>query len=213
VPERRTSNPGPPPAGRSPSEPAAPRAAERELARLTADPVGPTRLALRTAVTLGLVAGIALVARFPIAGAGETAALRLAIRTAAARVETCRPATPQELAAQPIHMRTEQICSEVMPDYRLRVSLDGNTVLDRRVAPHGIRRTRPLSVDAVLPVAPGAHALTVDLAPADPETLDDNARAQLPTARLDRTVELPAGRQLVVVLDPGGKLVVLDRAP
>lgn len=173
----------------------------------------PPRLLLRAAAALGLVAGIALLARFPIAGAGEAAAIRLAVRTATAKVETCRPATPAELAAQPIHMRTEQICREVMPDYRLTLAIDGAAVLDRRLVPQGVRRTRPLSFDASVPITPGRHHLAVDLAPADPASLDVAALADLPASHLERDVEVAAGRQILVLLDADGELAILDRAP
>ncbi|MBZ0102439.1 MAG: hypothetical protein K8I65_09795 [Thermoanaerobaculia bacterium] len=167
-----------------------------ELARLL-------RAALRLAVPLGLMAAVSTLAHLPVGAPPEEAALRLALRTGAARVEICRDRTAAELAALPAHMRQVRVCDETAIDYRLRVAIDGAVRLDRRVTHRGVRRTRPLVVDVDLPVAPGVRRLEVEFLPVDPPV---DAAESLPAATFAESVDFAPGRILLLALEADGGL-------
>lgn len=162
--------------------------------------------ALRVVVPLAMMSAVAAIAHLPVGEPASGSALRLALRTAAARVEVCRDRTAAELAALPAHMRQVRICTETAVDYRLTVAVDGAARLDRRVEHRGVRRTRPLAVDAELPVAAGRHRVTVDFLPIDPPA---EAAATLPAPRFDAEVDFAAGRVVLLSLGAKGELGVL----
>jgi hypothetical protein len=149
---------------------------------------------------------IAAIAHLPVGEPAPGSALRLALRTAAARVEVCRDRTAAELAALPAHMRQVRVCTETAVDYRLTVALDGVSRLDRRVEHRGVRRTRPLAVDAELPVSAGHHRVEVDFLPIDPPA---EAAATLPAPRFDAEVDFAAGRVVLLSLAPSGELGIV----
>lgn len=182
-----------------------------------ADPdASPWRIALRAAVSVALMAATALVARAPLGTPPTDAALRVALATARGRIEICRRPSEAELQALPAHMRAQQICEETAPDYRLRVAIDGVARLDRRVVPQGVRRTRPLAVDATLRLPAGAHRVEIAFAPAPLELAlnDEAARAfeHLPAATLDQRLDFAAGRILLVTLGENGELRAVTAA-
>lgn len=178
---------------------------------------GAATLALRAVVSLALVAGTALVARVPLGEPPRDAALRLALRTTHARLEVCREPSEQELAALPIHMRSPRICTETALDYHLTVKLDGTERLARTVSPSGLRRTRPLAVEATLPTPAGARHLELHFAPVPPppDSPPDllAAYATLPALHLDTPIDLEPGRILLVTLTETGEALFLRETP
>jgi hypothetical protein len=162
--------------------------------------------ALRVAVPLALIGAIAAIAHLPVGEPAPGSALRLALRTAAARVEVCRDRTAAELAALPAHMRQVRVCTETAVDYRLSVAIDGVARLDRRVEHRGVRRTRPLAVDAELPLAAGRHRVTVDFLPIDPPA---EAAGTLPAPTFDAEVEFAPGRVALLSLAASGELGIV----
>ncbi|GMU65113.1 MAG: hypothetical protein AMXMBFR36_13870 [Acidobacteriota bacterium] len=162
--------------------------------------------ALRVAVPLALMTAIAAIAHLPVGEPAPGSALRLALRTAAARVEVCRDRTEAELAALPAHMRQVRICTETAVDYRLTVAIDGARRLDRRIEHRGVRRTRPLTVDAELPVAAGRHRVALEFVPIDPPA---EAAAKLPAPRFDAEVDFAVGRVVLLSLAPSGELGIV----
>jgi len=166
------------------------------------------RRLLGLALALATMAGISALAHLPVGAEPEHAALRLALRTRSARIEVCRDRSPEELAELPAHLRQARVCDERPVDYRLTLAVDGATLLERTVTHRGIRHTRPLTVDELLELAPGAHRIEARFAPVidgDPPPTPAQL-AELPDATLERTVELTAGRILLVVLDEAGDL-------
>jgi hypothetical protein len=160
------------------------------------------RLGLGPALfTLALLAAVAGLGQIPISGASPHAQLRLALRTVQARIETCRELSAGELAALPQHMRTPTVCTELAPNYRLVVTLDGEVVLDEEVAPGGWRGDRPLIVDRRLDAAPGPAALSIHFAPQVDPSLPEEEVARLPHYELASQVEFAAGRITLVTLD------------
>lgn len=160
-------------------------------------------VALRIAVAMLLVAGVGAIAHLPLGETPDGAALRVALRTPHAQIETCRDRTPEELAALPVHMRQLRICQINTIDYRLQVAIDGRSVVDRAVVHHGVRRNRPLVADVTVPAEPGAHRVLVRFAPTSP--VEPAAGAPpLPDATFDADVDFPPGRIRVLTLGADG---------
>jgi hypothetical protein len=123
----------------------------------------------------------------------EAAALRFSWRVASQPIEHCRTPSPEEQAALPVHMRQREICERRLASFRLLATLDGRTVLEERVEPHGAQRDRPGYVLHELRVAPGEHALSVQFVP---------EREDIAAPRpLEATVSLRAGDVALVTLD------------
>ena len=108
------------------------------------------RLALQLAVALGILLGVEALAHLPLGAPAEGAAIRLAVRTAAGKIEICREVPAAELAQLPIHMRRPRICEEQPVPYRLTLHVDGVPVHELALA------TLRAAVDAAL--AAGARA-------------------------------------------------------
>jgi hypothetical protein len=169
------------------------------------------RLALRLAVSLALVAAVGAIAHLPLGEPASGAALRIALRTHQARIEVCRDLTAEELARLPAHMRRPRECRETPIDYRLRVVVDGEARLERLIRHRGIRRSRPLTVDELLPVAPGVRDVAIDFLPELPADLAADA-GELPTLRLAGDLRFPTGRIRIATLR-AGELVWLPAPP
>jgi hypothetical protein len=160
-------------------------------------------VALRLAVGALLVAGVGALAHLPLGAAPADSALRVVLRTQHAKVEICRDRTAEELAALPAHMRQPRDCRETAVDYRLRVAIDGRTLVDRVVAHEGVRRNRPLVADESIPAAAGVHRIAVEFTPVS-EIASTPGVPVLPAASFDDTVELTAGRVQLLALAHDG---------
>ena len=93
--------------------------------------------------------------------ADDLAMIRLSWRALPERIETCRTASPDELAALPAHMRQQVICEGATARYRLKVSLGGGQMLDQVIRGSGLRHDRPIYLLRDLPIPPGQHELEV----------------------------------------------------
>ena len=88
--------------------------------------------------------------------------------------------------------------------YRLRVSVDGEELIDELVEPRGLRRDRPHNVDRELVFAPGTADLEVSFTPetpTDPTPEVANALADLPAYELHQQVRFEADRITLVFLN------------
>ena len=156
------------------------------------------RLGLQVAVALGLLLGVQALAHLPLGAPPEGAAIRLAVRTSAGKLEICRDVPPEELAQLPIHMRQSRIC-EVRPvAYRLTLSVDGVAVRAIHAERRGLRSDRALVIDDLVPVAAGRRTLVVVLEPEVPEGTAAEDVAALPRGELLQTVDLPPGHIALV---------------
>ncbi len=165
----------------------------------------------RLLFTAVLFVAIAALGQIPFGEVPEEGYLRLSLRTTEARVEVCRDRTPEELDALPVHMRQPRACDRYAVPYRLRVSLDGEVLLDEILEPRGARSDRPLVFDRRIAVEPRQATLAVSFAPVD--GAGDGASPELAAAlagarrhQLERPVRFEAGRITLVRLD--GDLVV-----
>ncbi len=77
--------------------------------------------------------------------------------------QACRQRTPEELQKLPPHMRQAQVCERRRVWVRMRVSLDGTRLLDRRYEPKGLWDDGNSLALERLPVASGSHVVRVEL--------------------------------------------------
>ena len=125
-----------------------------------------------TAVTL---ASVGALSQLPMGDGSEEALVRLSWRAPVLRVEECRTLTREELDRIAPHMRRSEECTGYTADYEVRVTIAGGEERVDTVAPSGARRDRPVYVFLDVPVAPGAHDVTVAftaLVPGDAEVGD-----------------------------------------
>lgn len=166
------------------------------------------RPAVQIAVALGILLGVEALAHLPLGRPADGAAIRLAIRTAAGRIEICRDVAAEELAKLPLHMRQPRICEERPVAYRLTLRVDGVAVHDVRAARRGLRGDRPLVIDDLVALPAGRHDLEVRLEPEVPPGTTSSIAAGLPRGELRQMVELPAGRIALVTWDGATGLAV-----
>lgn len=151
--------------------------------------------------------------------------LRLSWRALGERIERCRPATAEELAGVPAHMRQSVICEDpqVAP-YQLRVSVDGHLLYEGLAEGSGVPGDRPLFVLREFEITPGSHRIEVRFdrqgATPDSKPLDQNAaelaherevqrRAIPPMLHLDTTVTASASAVLLVTYSSELRQLVL----
>jgi hypothetical protein len=163
----------------------------------------PIRAVAAALVTTAVVLGTGWLSRAPYApAAGDTGMLRMSWRLRAERAQACRPRTPAELAALPVHMRTPEVCDGGLVAYRLVVRIDDGIPDTTRVTPGGARADRPLFVLREAPLPPGPHRLRIRFereraSPADP-----------PPITLDTVLHAAAGRIELITIDPASRRFV-----
>ncbi len=107
--------------------------------------------------------------------------------------DRCRRATEAENARLAVHMRRGEICERGRAAVRLKVWVDGAVAREGRHAPRGVSRDGNSIAIEHVPVAAGAHRVSVAIG----ETADPDEW----TFRDERTVELGAGQRRVVLFD------------
>ena len=165
-------------------------------------------LALQLVVALGILLGVEALAHLPLGRPAEGAAVRLAVRTAAGKIEICRDASPAELAQLPIHMRQPRLCEEQPVAYRLTLTVDGQEARAVRAERRGMRGDRPLVIDELVAIPAGQHNLFVSLEPDVPPGTAAVIAAGLPRGELRQAIELPAGRIALVTWDGAAGLAI-----
>ncbi|MCP3960533.1 MAG: hypothetical protein GY719_22045 [bacterium] len=169
----------------------------------------------RVAFSALLFGAVVVLGQVPFGAPVEDAFLRLALRTTEARIEICRDRTHAELEALPAHMRQPQICDWHIVPHRLLVRRGAETVLDRVLEPAGARSDRPLAFDEQIALAPGTAELAISFEPAEAVIASASgalavALAEAPRHAISRTIELQAGRIVLVRLDGDGGTLVID---
>lgn len=107
--------------------------------------------------------------------------------------ENCRTISDAEQAKLPPHMRRAEICERGRAAVRLRVRVDGATVIDERYLPRGLSNDGNSIAIASAAVSAGVHLVSLQLGDtADPEEW---------TYREERTLTFPAGHRRVVLFD------------
>jgi hypothetical protein len=166
--------------------------------------VKPTPLtrAAAVAVAIGLTIAMAALSRVPYRTSSDDHALiRLSWRTPGAFVNECRTPTPEELASLPVHMRRDQVCEGRILPNRLRVTLNGDLIIDEAVRAAGAREDRPLYVFREIAVPPGEHRVHLTWGV-------EGASAQLPQT-LDSVVRLAPGEITLFTYDVDRRALVV----
>jgi hypothetical protein len=158
------------------------------------------------ALTVVAMAGLGWGARAPWTPPGADAGLlRLSWRLRGERIERCRPRTPSELEALPVHMRTPELCEGHLVAYHLSLSVDGSVPDTATVVPGGARGDRPVFVFRERSLEPGEHRVRVELRRAD--------GADGVPLTLDTVLTAFAGAVELVTLDPATGRLVHRRSP
>jgi len=104
-----------------------------------------------------------------------------------------RKLTREELASRLPHMRAQVNVTRKRVPVRLRVRVDGQTLLDQSYQPKGLAHDGPSMALARLPMSPGPHEVRVELA--------DTAEPDKWTKQWHDTVEFRENRNRVVLFD------------
>jgi hypothetical protein len=172
-------------------------------------------LALLTAVAWTLAAFSA----FPWTGSPPGAAvLKVAFKHVAPLEREARQLSREELERLPRHMRPAAGTATATGRRRslaLRVTLDGTVLLERTYQPGGLRGDGPTFAYEELALPTGSHQLTATVTVAgdhdgsdDAETDDDEEEDDRHGWRLDRVVDVPPGRVLLLELAEDGGLTL-----
>jgi len=175
------------------------------------------RAILGSGLAMAATALLAALSRAPQGmGDDEEGLLRLSWSGQPERVEVCRTVTDEELQNLPRHMRQPVLCEGGSAEYRLRVTVDGTTLVDEDVTGGGLRRDRPIYVYREFPLTPGPRALSVRFELADEpaeigETTATRARFDaLPRAlTLDTTLTLNPRAVALVTYDAERRALVI----
>lgn len=186
------------------------------------------RRAVGTIAMALLMSGLAWLSSAPYnAHDGDGALIRLAWSARPERIETCRAPSEEELARLPAHMREREVCEGTSARYRLRVSRDGELVLDEVVRGAGLRHDRPVYLLRDLEAPPGRHlvevrferidslAVPTDTSPDEPSAdtgrgdLSDRRRHEAEEHRRRRLEAVPSHLSLVESVDLRRREVLL----
>ena len=122
-------------------------------------------------IAVGVTAAIVGGARAPYrTDAGGKAMLRLSWSGRPERIEMCRRVSPEELAARPAHMRQEVECEGRPARYIVRALDGGRSLLADTVTGGGLRGDRAIHMLREFSLAPGSHALVVEITRIDSVT-------------------------------------------
>jgi coenzyme F420-reducing hydrogenase delta subunit len=77
--------------------------------------------------------------------------------------QRCRQRTPEELQKLPLHMRQPQVCERGRVWVRLRASVDGARIVDKKYEPKGLWDDGNSLALERLPVSPGSHLVRVEI--------------------------------------------------
>lgn len=162
----------------------------------------PQRL-MAAITTLTVLAGVAGASQVNAGTHPGVGAVRLSWRLPGQTWTECRTRSDAELRALPVHMRSPEVCDTRYLTYRLQVWMDDTIVINRVVAPPGVRGDRPLNVEEDLAMVPGAARVRVRFAPED-----GGAGAGIALS-FDALTTVEAGRaRLLTYSEDDGRLVM-----
>lgn len=119
-------------------------------------------------------------------------ALRLGWRLPGQKIEECRDLTQEELNQQLAHMRRPRECKVTYINYRLRLQIGDDVVVDQLVLPPGLKHDRPLDVSFDRELTPGEYQIKVAFIPED----NDNA----PRFEFEGPIQVIEGRVVLIAL-------------
>lgn len=121
------------------------------------------------------------------------ALLKLSFSHAGARKEPCRERTPEELAKLAPNMRAQTVCTRERVPVIVEVALDGAPLFRVVAPPSGLAKDGASTVYRRVPVVAGQHRISARLADGPDGAFN---------YRSDTTVDLTAGRVVVIDFDP-----------
>ncbi len=153
------------------------------------------RWLLRGVVSFAIVSALAAPRLLRAGAEPNEGVLRLAFSDVGAKVDVCREISDSEREAMPVHMRTldQRQCRRSFLDHHLRVTVDGRTLIDKRVEAGGARHDRPARVLEQVSLAPGPHEVSVEYVPLVQGVPDGDA-AGVRELRLEQRLSVVAGR-------------------
>jgi hypothetical protein len=161
------------------------------------------RLLWMLLATAALTLPFAALTRAPWTPPGaDDAVLRLSWRMSITARGTCRPRTQAELDAQPVHMRTPEVCASDTSTYVVITRLDDSRPDTLQLLRGGMKGDRPLFVLEDRRLTPGRHALGIRLL----RVGDDGTEV---LTSLDTTLVLESGRIALVTLDAGATRLIM----
>lgn len=143
-----------------------------------------------TALLLGYFSNTPSYTHFP----PNKAALTINIVHSAARRESCRPLTAEELAKLAPNMRKPQVCERERLSVRIEMTLDGRTLVAQDLAPTGLSGDGPAKLDRRFALAPGTYRLEL--------RMRDSARDAGYDYELTRDITLGPQENLVIDFRP-----------
>ena len=132
--------------------------------------------------------------------------LRLSWRLAGQTVKDCQKRTPQELASLPIHMRTSEICAEKKLAYRLILSVDGKSYIEKIIRPGGFRSDRPLYVAENLELPEGKYQVIATFEPAEEKVVAEAVRL-----RFEHNIRVTNGEVALIYLSSEQQQLLLKQ--
>ena len=124
----------------------------------------------------------------------DQAVLKLSITHAGARKEACRERSAEELAKLAPNMRAQTVCPRERAPIIVDVVLDDAPLYHVVAAPTGFAKDGAATIYRRIPIPAGSHRIIAKLA--------DDAAGTFAYAT-ERTVDLVAGRVVVIDFDPG----------
>ena len=121
------------------------------------------------------------------------ALLKLSFSHAGARREACHERTAEELAKLAPNMRAQSVCPRERAPVSVEVSLDGAALFRVTAPPSGFAKDGASTVYRRVPVPAGTHRISARLADGPDGVFRYSS---------DTTVELAAGRVMVIDFDP-----------
>lgn len=141
----------------------------------------------------------------------STGTLRLSWKLQSQRLSFCHEATEDEQSSLR-HMRLDQECSYIYPDYHLTVFLEDEKVIDRTVSHSGRNKKSALHIFENLELNPEDRKLRVVFAPesASLELNPDQAKSETELATLDQTfnIHIEKGKITLIHLNKEKELEV-----
>ncbi len=164
-----------------------------------------TRSVLRLTVTGCLLALMIAISRLPAGSLPHEGVLRVAARLPAQAKENCRAPTADEIARTPIHMRTPQICENVLLSYQLQVSVDGQFSEENRAVSLRGGKDLPIHLDRDTVVAAGYHTIKIRLSVFEQTAEEPAVLKHEGMTEYEETARFEPGDIHVVVYNPVDK--------
>jgi hypothetical protein len=93
----------------------------------------------------------------------DQALIRVSFSHAAQRMQECRQRSDEELAKRSPNMRLREDCPRERAPTHFQLEVDGTVVVDRVIAPSGLKKDGAATLYARLPVSAGKHTIVARL--------------------------------------------------